>query len=77
MAKLLGSSSDRQDAHDHRRPRPKALLAGCTLISIYLARERQAEGEPDLAFRKQLDLCVAGWQFIDQILARAMRNNLG
>lgn len=55
------------DAHDHRRRRPKAVLAGSSLITIYLRRELKAAGQPEGDFREQLELCVRGWRFIDRI----------
>lgn len=62
------------DSHDHRRRRPRAMLPGCSLITIYLRRESKAAGEPVGDFGAQLKLCVYGWRFVDGIRERSRRH---
>lgn len=58
------------DAHDYRRSRPRAMLPGCTLITIHLRRELRAAGEPEGNFREQFELALMGWRLIDRIRER-------
>jgi len=53
------------DAHDYRRRRPRGMLQGCALISVYLNRELRREG---LDTTKNTDsLAVDAWKLVDRI----------
>ena len=60
------------DAFDYRRRRPKAELAGCCSITMYLRKELKAAGHPEGNFRDQLMLAVRGWRLIDRIRVKSL-----
>lgn len=58
------------DSHDYRR-RPRAMVPGCSLITIYLRRELKAAGEPIGDMKEQLTLAVRRWRIVDRIRAKS------